>query len=168
MSKFTLLLVDDIPNILKAMARVFRPEGYNILTAGSATKAIEILSDNDVDLIITDENMPGLSGTDLLQLVREGYPDVIRFMVTGTDDIEVAKNAINNGQIYRFFTKPWDDFELLICVKQALSHRMVELENKELRKTIIDKDAEMQELERQFPGIANKVLSDDGAYIIDE
>lgn len=167
MSEFTLLLVDDSPNILKAMARAFRPEGYNLLLAGSAKEAIEIMTNEKVDLIITDENMPGLSGTDLLRVVRETHPFVVRFMVTGADDIEVAKNAINSGEIYRFFTKPWDDFELLVCVKQALAYRMVLLENEKLRKTIIDGEAAMRNLERQYPGIAEKRLSEDGAYIID-
>ena len=167
MSEFTLLLVDDSPNILKAMARVFRPEGYNLLLAGSAKEAIEIMTNEKVDLIITDENMPGLSGTDLLRVVRETHPFVVRFMVTGADDIEVAKNAINNGEIYRFFTKPWDDFELLVCVKQALAYRMVLLENEKLKKRIIDGEAALRDLERQHPGIADKRLSEDGAYIID-
>ena len=167
MSEFTLLLVDDSPNILKAMARVFRPEGYNLLLAGSAKEAIEIMTNEKVDLIITDENMPGLSGTDLLRVVREAHPSVVRFMVTGADDIEVAKNAINRGEIYRFFTKPWDDFELLVCVKQALAYRMVLLENEKLKKRIIDGEAVLRDLERQHPGIADKRLSEDGAYIID-
>ena len=168
MSDFTLLLVDDSPNILKAMTRVFRQEGYKILLAESAKEALEIMAVDAVDLIITDENMPGLSGTDLLRVVRESHPDVMRFMVTGADDIEVAKNAINNGEIYRFFTKPWDDFELLVCVKQALAHRMVMRENEKLRKTITDKEMELRRLERQYPGIADRRLSEDGAYIIEE
>ena len=167
MSKFTLLLVDDSPNILKAMARLFRPEGYNLLLAGSAKEAIECLAEENVDLIITDENMPGLSGTDLLRVVRDSHPSVMRFMVTGADDIEVAKNAINNGEIYRFFTKPWDDFELLVCVRQALAHRMVLVENEKLKKRISDSEAALRDLERQHPGIADKRLSEDGAYIID-
>lgn len=154
MPKSTLLLVDDSPNILKALARVFRPEGYNLLLADSAKEAMEILARDDVDLVITDEHMPGLSGTDLLRVVRERYPAVMRFMVTGSDDIEVAKNAINNGEVYRCFTKPWDDFELLVCVKQALSHRTVLIENEKLRKVITDRKAQLKELEHQFPGIS--------------
>ena len=134
MSNFTLLLVDDSPNILKAMKRVFSPEGYDILMAESAKEALEVMAVEEVDLVITDENMPGLSGTDLLRIIRESHPNVMRFMVTGADDIEVAKNAINSGEIYRFFTKPWDDFELLVCVKQALAHRMIMKENEKLRK----------------------------------
>ncbi|MCK4632279.1 MAG: response regulator [candidate division Zixibacteria bacterium] len=167
MSPFKLLLVDDSPNILKALVRTLKPEGYLTFGAESAQKAMEILEIEKVDLIITDENMPGLTGTELLRVVRERYPDIIRFMITGANDIEVAKNAINQGEIYRFFTKPWDDFELIVSVRYALQHKITERENKQLKSIIKGQEELLCELEEEHPGITERRLAQDGSIIID-
>jgi response regulator RpfG family c-di-GMP phosphodiesterase len=114
-------LVDDSRGIRKALSRSLRDDRIELLDADSATAALGILEKQTVDLIIADEHMPGLSGTDLLRLVKERFPETIRFMLTGATDIDVAKDAINRGEVERFFTKPWDDAELRRAVKNALS-----------------------------------------------
>ena len=167
MSLFNLLLVDDSPNILKALVRTLKPEGYLIFKAESAQKALEILEIEKVDLIITDENMPGLTGTELLRVIRERYPDIIKIMITGANDIEVAKDAINQGEIYRFFTKPWDDFELIVSVRYALQHKITERENKQLKSIIKGQEELLYELEEEHPGITERRLAQDGSIIID-
>ncbi|RKX29684.1 MAG: response regulator [Candidatus Zixiibacteriota bacterium] len=167
MYQLKILLVDDSPNILKALQRVLRPEGYHLLTATCAEEAMKVIESRNIDMIITDENMPGISGTDLLRIVRDKYPLIVRIMITGADDIEVAKNAINNGEIYRFFTKPWDDFELLISVKHALDHKIAKQENDRLRKLVNSHKQLFQDLEKEHPGITEKRLTEDGAIVID-
>lgn len=163
-----ILLVDDSEYILKALRRTFADEDYVIFTAKSASEAINILNAENIDLLITDENMPGVTGTDLLKTMRRQYPDVIRIMITGLTDIEVAKNAINNGEIYRFFNKPWNDFELLVSVRHALNQKMLEKENTQLKSVVRRQEELLHQLEEEYPGISEKNISEDGAIIIDE
>ncbi|MEA3297686.1 MAG: response regulator [candidate division Zixibacteria bacterium] len=167
MLQFKILLVDDSPNILKSLQRTFRPEGYTLLTAESAREALVILEKEDVDVIISDENMPGIPGTELLRLVKERYPDIVRIMLTGIADIEVAKKAINDGEIYRFFNKPWDDFELVLSVKYALQRKVVERENNQLTTVVKTQQETLRQLEEQHPGITEMNLAEDGSIIID-
>jgi DNA-binding NtrC family response regulator len=167
MRRFRILLVDDSPNIRKAMVRIFRDEGYDIITAESASAALAVLSREIVDVIISDQQMPGLTGNDLLRTVRERFPDLVRIMVTGADDIEVAKDAINSGHIYRFFTKPWDDFELVLAVRDALKMRAMARENLRLKAALDQQTLLLQELEKEHPGIAERTLTKDGAIVID-
>jgi len=138
-----------------------------MLTAESAQEGMAVLEKEVVDVIITDENMPGISGTELLRLVKERYPDTVRIMLTGLTDIEVAKNAINNGEIYRFFNKPWDDFELVVSVRYALKEKLVEQENARLKSIVKTHEETFKQLEEQYPGITQKRVAEDGAIIID-
>ena len=167
MSQPKVLLVDDSPNILKALQRTFKLANYSIDCAESAAEAMKILMNGDIDVIISDENMPGVSGTDLLKMSRDMYPDVIRMMLTGSDDMEIAKRAINEGAIWRFFTKPWDDFELLVAVRQAVQMKRIDAENRVLKETVMKKDELLESLKKEHPDIAVRNMTPDGAIIID-
>ena len=166
MSQYKLLIVDDSPNILKALKRVFLTEGYDIHSADSAENALKVLNAEPIDLIITDENMPGISGTDLLIKIKDLYPEIIRIMITGASDIEVAMKAINSGQIYRFFTKPWDDFDLLLAVRYALKEKTLKTENQELKKVIKNQQGTLEKLEKEYPGIGELKVDNEGCIII--
>ena len=167
MSPCKILAVDDSPNVLKALRRTFALEDYKIVCAASADEALAVLAREEIDVVISDENMPGTSGTELLSQVRELYPEVVRMMLTGATDIEVAKRAINEGEISRFFTKPWEDWELLIGVQQVLKIRALERENKRLRSSVRQRDVLLGELESRYPGITEKRVGPDGSFIID-
>ncbi|MCK5124615.1 MAG: response regulator [candidate division Zixibacteria bacterium] len=168
MQEFSILLVDDSESMLKALTRVFKySENHELFTALDGKGALDILGSQSIDLIITDENMPNMSGTELLNTVRTLYPHVMRFMLTGETDIEIAKRAINDGQILRFFTKPFDEFELLIAVKYAFDLKKLERENSRLKEVVKEQGAYLKNLEAKYPGIASKKLSEDGAYILD-
>lgn len=167
MSQPRILLVDDSKCILSSLRRTFALEDYNIICAGSAAEGMAALSQNEIDIVISDENMPGMSGSEFLNQVRELYPQVVRMMLTGATDIEVAKRAINQGAISRFFTKPWEDHELLIGVRQALRVKQLEGENDNLRASVRQQDRLLAELESEYPGIADKRLAADGSIIID-
>lgn len=136
MNRFKILLVDDEPYALKSLQRTLRNKDYEIFMATSANDALDIMKSKKIDLIITDEHMPGLSGTDLLEMIKKHDPDIIRIMITGMNDIKTLKDAVNRGEIYRFFGKPWDDFELLTTVRQAFKQRLLESENSRLRDVI--------------------------------
>ncbi len=167
MHQFKILLVDDSPNMLKALERTFKSEEYELFLALSAKEALEILKNEDIDLIISDENMPEISGTDLLKAVKLQYPSVIRMMLTGLTDFEIVKNAINKGEIYKFFNKPWDDFELLLSVRYALKQKALEKENLQLKSKLNTQEKILRQLEIKYPGISEKKMSRDGSIIID-
>lgn len=116
------LLVDDDANILHGLARVLRHQPYQLYTARSGDEAMAILKSWNVDVIVTDEQMPGISGTDLLAWVATNYPNVVRIVLTGHATAENAIRAINEGEVFHFFTKPCDEVELAMTIRKALEH----------------------------------------------
>ncbi|WP_213994757.1 EAL domain-containing protein [Arsukibacterium sp.] len=120
----SILLVDDEENILSALSRLLRKEGYQILTSSSAAQAFEILALHQVQVIVSDQRMPGMSGTEFLSQVKDMYPDTIRIVLSGYTDLKSVTEAINKGAIYKFMTKPWQDDELRQEIKKAfLKHQ---------------------------------------------
>lgn len=115
----TLLLLDDEANILRALTRTLRRDGYRILTAETAQQAFELLATEEVQVIISDQRMPGMSGTEFLGQVTELYPQTLQIVLSGYTDLKTVTAAINEGAIYKFLTKPWDDDELRLVVQQA-------------------------------------------------
>jgi len=120
----TLLLLDDEQNILKALARVLRREGYRILTATSAKDAFALLATHDVQVILSDQRMPEMNGTEFLSRVKEIYPDTVRLVLSGYTDLNSVTDAINRGAIYKFLTKPWDDDQLRLDIAQAFRKQL--------------------------------------------
>lgn len=104
-----ILLVDDEPNICKALRRSLRKEEYEIFIAGEPAEGLALLKQQPIDLVISDHLMPNMTGVEFLTLVRDRHPGLMRILLTGHADMATAIQAINEGQIYRFLTKPWDD-----------------------------------------------------------
>ena len=119
---FTLLLVDDEPAILSALTRVLRRENYHILTAGSGEEALLLLAQHQVGVIVTDQRMQGMSGTELLARARTMHPQAVRVLLSGYTGLDSLTEAINRGEIYKFITKPWGEVELLETIRQAFRH----------------------------------------------
>lgn len=115
----TLLLLDDEPNILRSLTRTLRRDGYRILAAESAQQAFELLATQEVHVIISDQRMPDMSGTEFFKRVKELHPLAIQIVLSGYTDLKTVTAAINEGAIYKFLTKPWDDEELRLVVQQA-------------------------------------------------
>ncbi len=115
----TILLVDDEANILNALKRVLRREGYQILTAESPDIAFDLLARHDVQVIISDQRMPGMSGTEFLERAKLLYPQTVRIILSGYTDLASITDAINRGAIYHFLTKPWEDEKLRTEVREA-------------------------------------------------
>jgi response regulator RpfG family c-di-GMP phosphodiesterase len=126
MQKYNILLVDDSPNILRALQRTLREDNYLLTECNSAEKAVLLCEKQSFDLVICDQNMPGISGIELLQFLKIKSPEMIRILLTGYSDIEVTKIAVNKCAIYKYFDKPWDDFELKLAVRYALTHKIKE------------------------------------------
>ncbi len=121
----TLLLVDDEANILSSLKRLFRPFGYRILTAESGAQGLEILAQESVDLVVSDMRMPQMNGAQFLQKVSEKWPETVRIMLTDYAEIATAIVAINQGQIYRYVSKPWEDSDIVLVVNHALQQKVL-------------------------------------------
>ena len=142
----TLLCVDDEPNILTSLRRLFRAQGYQVLTAASGALGLEVLEQQAVDLVISDMRMPEMSGAQFLAQVRQRWPDTLRLLLTGYSDIQSIQDAINCGEIYRYITKPWDDDDIRLVVRQALERRQLEQEKQRLEELTQRQNDELKAL----------------------
>ena len=120
-SKHSILLVDDEPEILFSLRGLLRRE-FDLHTANSGAEALEVLHKHPVHVIMTDQRMPAMTGVELLRRARGECPEAIRMIFTGYADIKAVIDAVNQGQIYRYLTKPWDPDELLAVLRQACDY----------------------------------------------
>ena len=118
----TLLLLDDEPNVLSSLVRLLRRDGYHILTAHNAQEAFSLLATHEVQVVVSDQRMPDMNGTDFLSRVRKLYPGTVRIILSGYAELESVLSAINRGEIYRFYTKPWDDQALRDNIREAFRY----------------------------------------------
>ncbi len=140
-----LVFVDDEPNILSALKRSFFEEDYTIKTFSEPSKALEFIKKNDVHLILSDQRMPKMEGTEFLTKSLEISEKPIRMLLTGYADMEAAVDAINLAKVHRFIFKPWNDEDIRITVKRALDFYDLEEENKQLLDELKVKNAELEE-----------------------
>lgn len=119
----TVLLVDDDPNVLRGLVRQFRHQPFVFYTAHSAEEAMEVLKSRPVDVLVTDDRMPGISGMELLSWVAKHFPEVVRIVLTGFPTTESALRAINESGVFRFFTKPCDPVALALAIHQAIEQK---------------------------------------------
>jgi len=126
-----LLVVDDEVEILKAIQRQFRRK-YRVLSANNASLALETLAQENVQVIISDQRMPEITGTQLLEKVKNKYPDAVRIILTGYSDIKAVIDSINQGNVYRYLTKPWDTDELEYVVDKAFEQFWLVTNNRQL------------------------------------
>jgi response regulator RpfG family c-di-GMP phosphodiesterase len=143
-SALSILFVDDEPSILSSLKRLFRPKGYQIHLAEGGKAALELMEQVAVDLVISDMRMPEMDGVQFLEQVRQRWPDTVRLLLTGYADIASTIDAVNRGEIYRYISKPWDDADILLIVREALEHRTLELENKRLEAVAQVQNAELK------------------------
>lgn len=129
-----ILCVDDEPNILASLQRLFRKHHFRVLCADGAAAGLAILEQETIDVVISDMRMPQCSGTDFLERVRQSWPATMRLLLTGYADLGSIVGAINRGEIYRYITKPWNEEDILLVVRDALRRRALEQEKQELEK----------------------------------
>jgi len=131
-TKQRVLLVDDEESILKALRRVLRELDVEVMTASSGSAALEVLNEQGVSVIISDQRMPGMTGVELLSRVREQSPETIRILLTGYADIDATVEAINSGAVRYYLQKPWDDDFLVSRIRDSLELYQSASENKRL------------------------------------
>ncbi len=124
----TVLFVDDEPEVLHGLLRSLRKEPYRFLSAGSADEAMAILQSEAVDVIVSDEEMPGMSGADLLAHVRQQHPNVVRIMLTGKASVTSAMRAIYDGWVYQYLHKPCNPADLASSIYNGLLLQSLQLD----------------------------------------
>ncbi len=154
MEKFPILYVDDEAHNLTSFAATFRKD-YKIHTTTNGNEALEIMRNNDIKLVITDQRMPEITGIQLLEKLSPEFPDSIRMILTGFSDIEVIIDAINNGRVFRYITKPWDENELRMTIENARQLFDLKARNKalvvELKQKVEEQDQTLKLFVRYVP-----------------
>lgn len=162
----TILCVDDEPEVLEGLRRTLRRQPYRLLTATSAAEALQTIAAEPVDVIVSDIDMPGTNGLELVARIRREHPEIVRLLLTGDASLESALDAINQGEVHRFLTKPWDTNELRRTLHEAIE-RLDELRRAATAAaTASVRDRLLESLERSHPGIT-RIERTDGVYAVD-
>jgi DNA-binding NtrC family response regulator len=161
-----ILLVDDETNVLSALKRALFEEQLEIVTSAGAEEALDIMKSQHFKLVVSDERMVGMQGSEFLALVRENYPDTIRIMLTGHATLDAAMKAVNEGEIYRFFSKPWNDHDLIFAIRSAIEKYDLEAENRRLLDTVKQQSLEIKVLEKRYPGISRVEKDNRGVFVL--
>ncbi|QNM95676.1 response regulator [Chitinimonas koreensis] len=156
----TLLLVDDEANILSALTRLFRRDGYRILSAGSGRDGLEVLRANPVGVIISDQRMPGMTGTEFLSEAKILQPESVRIVLSGYTELNSVTDAINRGSVFRFLTKPWEDELLREQVRDAFGHYELKMNCARLSDELVQKNAALEDIRRQLEAALAEVRSE--------
>ena len=123
MENRTVLFVDDEEKLLRSLKRGLLDEPYNTLFANSGKEALEILKNHQVHILVTDMRMPEMGGLELLRIVKEEYPPIVRMVLSGYTQITTLLTAINQGEIYKFITKPWKlEEEFKPAIREAIEY----------------------------------------------
>ena len=162
------LFVDDEEAFLRGVSRAVSRHGYEVLTATSGEEGLTLLQDHDVDIVVSDDNMPGMSGAAFLSLVRDRHPDTVRIMLTGAPSMASAIKAINSGEVFRFLEKPCSTDMLALTMELALQVRRLKLASWALLKKVREDKSSLAELERESKGITDVRRDSGGAILIEE
>ena len=162
MEKSKLLLVDDEPNLTSALVRSLDRKQFEIFTADSAQQGLMILAGNDIDVVVSDERMPGMTGSQFLSEVRKKWPNTIRMILSGQADLEAAVRAINEGEVYRFLLKPCHPKELEMTILQGLQHKKLVAQSRKLLQEHQKNVNLLEALEKDNPGITKIDMDEDG------
>jgi response regulator RpfG family c-di-GMP phosphodiesterase len=144
-----ILLVDDEPGVLQALKRLFF-RLYDVSLANSGQEAVDLLETEKFDIIISDMRMPGMSGAELLKHCFENHPDMVRVLLTGYSDLDSAIKAVNEGNIYRYISKPWDNDQLRDMVAEVLETRELKSANVRLSAHIVEQNDELARLNKEL------------------
>jgi len=146
----TLLLVDDEENIVAALRRLLRTEGWLVLSATSAEQALQLMARHEVDVILSDQRMPGMTGVELLRRAKQLYPETIRLVLSGYTELQSITDAINEGAIYKFLAKPWDDEQLRAHLREAFALKEMADQNRRLDREVQTANRELAELNQRL------------------
>lgn len=146
--KINVLYVDDEVNNLNAFKATFRRD-FNLYIAESPIEGRKILDENDIEIVLTDQRMPEMTGVEFLESIIPDYPDTIRILITGYSDIDAVIDAINKGQVYRYISKPWNNDNLKMTIQSSYEVYSLRKENKELTKSLLEANSQLEFMLRQ-------------------
>jgi len=146
----TILVVDDEEHVLSALRRLLRHQPYRLLTTAEPLEALAIIRREPIELVMCDHRMPGMTGIELMQRVKLIRPEAVRIIFTGYLDMGAAVDAINKGEVYRFVTKPWNDDELRLIIRQAVEHHQLLVQNRELLEQVSEQNRGLRQLTREL------------------
>jgi len=153
LEKPSLLFVDDEKNILSSLKRLFRSEGYAIYLANSGAEGLEILDKEKIDLVISDMRMPEMNGAEFLEKVAKKWPKITRILLTGYSEVSATIDAVNKGNIYKYISKPWEDNDIKLTVKNALESQEIEKERDRLLVLTRQQNEELKEFNTNLEGL---------------
>lgn len=168
MSKYKILFVDDEPHITSALVRAMRHEPCETFNVESAKAGLELLTKEHIHVVVSDEQMPGMSGSEFLTIVRDKYPDTIRIILTGQASLEATIRAINEAGVYRFFTKPCSAVDLKATIRQALQQKQLVKQTRKLLEKYQKQAAAIEQLEVSSPGLLSLETDEDGAILVED
>ena len=142
--RHTILVVDDEPDVVKSVRDLLRLD-YNVLGATGAEEGMRMLAENEVHVVMTDQRMPGMSGVEFLSRIRGEHPEAVRLLFTGYADIRAVIDAINQGNVYRYVTKPWDPDELNTVIREAIQRYDLLVERNRLLNILQQKNQELEQ-----------------------
>ena len=132
MNDRVLLCIDDEISVLRSLKRLLRKEDYRVITASGGSEGLALLETHPVQVVLSDQRMPGMTGTSFLHQVKERYPHTVRVMLSGYAELHALLGSINEGEIYRFLPKPWDEEELKVILRQCFDRYKLALQNRTL------------------------------------
>jgi len=156
----TLLLVDDEPSILSSLRRLLRGDGYRLLMANSGSEGLQLLAEHAVDVIVSDQRMPEMTGVEFLRTVRQLYPDTVRIVLSGFTELQTVTDAVNGGAIYKFLTKPWDDDQLRSHIQEAVAYGAMANENRLLNLQVRTANQKLAAVNRQLETVLARQQGD--------
>ncbi len=168
MTATSVLFVDDEPRVTEALKRALRRDPYRVFSADSAAAGLELLGREEIDVVISDEKMPGMSGCEFLAEVRRKYPSIVRIMLTGEASMDAAISAINEGEVYRFFTKPCNPHDLRVTLRQAMLQKKLIEKSHDLLEKYRAQRAYIEDLESSSPGVLDVRSDHQGAIVVSE
>ncbi len=161
-----IMLVDDEAGVIKALRRLLMDEPYEVVSAQCAEDALPMLEKSPCKVVISDEMMPGMKGSEFLCHVKELYPDTIRILLTGHASLDSAMTAVNSGEIYRFFMKPWNNMEIILAIRSAMEKYDLLEENARLLALVRKQADDLKAMEQRYPGISLIERDADGSVIL--
>ena len=163
-----ILLVDDEVHVINALRRALMDEEYEIIAAHSGEEALALLSRHPVKVIVCDERMPGMSGAELLSITSKKHPQIVRILLTGFATLESAMKAVNDGEIWRFFTKPWSDLDLTLAIRSAIEKYDLEAKLRQMMALVRTQNLSLKDQKEPATEDMPVQKSNDGSYFMPE
>jgi two-component system, probable response regulator PhcQ len=159
---FTIMLVDDDANLVEGLQRTLHKEQYRILACTNAEKALQRLASESVDVLVSDEQMPGMNGAEFLAAVNRDYPQIVSIMLSGQASMGSLIHAVNHGRLFRFLIKPCNGEDLIAAIRQALSHKRLLDSCAQVLPLVRRQTSLLVAIERRHPGICRSIEAESG------